>query len=73
MQAPSALHLQHLRAAAVTVAWLELVHDAFWCRKKKNWKGPLQYEDSSKSLMMLPTDMVRAFFCTLIADVEQAT
>ena len=29
------------------------------CRKKKNWKGPLQYEDSSKSLMMLPTDMVR--------------
>ena len=28
------------------------------CRNKKKWKGPLQYEDkTSKSLMMLPTDM----------------
>lgn len=24
---------------------------------KKPWKGPLQYEDKSKTLMMLPTDM----------------
>ncbi len=29
------------------------------CRTKKKWKGPLQYEDSTKELMMLPTDMVR--------------
>lgn len=24
---------------------------------KKKWSGPLQYEDKSKTLMMLPTDM----------------
>lgn len=24
---------------------------------KKKWKGPLQYEDKSKQLMMLPADM----------------
>jgi cytochrome c peroxidase len=24
---------------------------------KKKWKGPLQYEDKSGQLMMLPTDM----------------
>lgn len=24
---------------------------------KKKWDGPLQYEDKSKALMMLPTDM----------------
>ena len=27
--------------------------------KKKKWNGPLQYEDKSGTLMMLPTDMVR--------------
>ena len=26
-------------------------------RTKRKWDGPLQYEDSSKTLMMLPTDM----------------
>jgi len=26
---------------------------------KKKWDGPLQYEDKSGTLMMLPTDMVR--------------
>ena len=27
---------------------------------KKNWNGPLQYEDkATQKLMMLPTDMVR--------------
>ena len=29
-------------------------------RNKRKWRGPLQYEDKSKTLMMLPTDMVRA-------------
>ena len=28
-------------------------------RTKKKWNGPLQYEDPSKQLMMLPTDLVR--------------
>ena len=28
-------------------------------RTKKKWNGPLQYEDPSKHLMMLPTDMAR--------------
>jgi hypothetical protein len=27
------------------------------CRRKKRWNGPLQYEDKSGQLMMLPTDM----------------
>jgi cytochrome c peroxidase len=27
-------------------------------RTKKKWNGPLQYEDKTGSLMMLPTDMV---------------
>jgi cytochrome c peroxidase len=27
---------------------------------KKEWSGPMQYEDPSKELMMLPTDMVLA-------------
>ena len=28
-------------------------------RTKKKWNGPLQYEDPSKQLMMLPSDMAR--------------
>ena len=27
-------------------------------RRKKKWNGPLQYEDESGQLMMLPTDLV---------------
>lgn len=27
------------------------------CRRKKKWSGPLQYEDKSGQLMMLPGDM----------------
>ena len=27
------------------------------CRRKKRWNGPVQYEDPTKALMMLPTDM----------------
>lgn len=27
------------------------------CRRKKRWDGPLQYEDKSGQLMMLPADM----------------
>lgn len=27
-------------------------------RVQKQWKGPTQYEDGSKALMMLPTDLV---------------
>ena len=30
--------------------------DTKWTKKK--WAGPLQYEDPSGKLMMLPTDMV---------------
>ena len=33
--------------------------DTKWTKKK--WDGPLQYEDPTGELMMLPTDMVRAF------------
>ncbi len=36
-------------------SWIFLVT----CRTKKKWNGPLQYEDPSKQLMMLPTDLVR--------------
>lgn len=32
------------------------LRDNKWSKRK--WNGPLQYEDKSKSLMMLPTDMV---------------
>ncbi|KAK9843629.1 hypothetical protein WJX81_000152 [Elliptochloris bilobata] len=35
--------------------YFTLLRDEKWSKKK--WKGPLQYEDSSKQLMMLPTDM----------------
>ena len=31
---------------------------AVCCRRKKKWNGPLQYEDESGELMMLPTDLV---------------
>jgi hypothetical protein len=31
---------------------------------KRNWKGPVQYEDKeTRKLMMLPTDMVSAGLC----------
>jgi hypothetical protein len=33
--------------------------------RKKKWSGPIQYEDPSGELMMLPTDMVRTH-CTLL-------
>jgi cytochrome c peroxidase len=33
-----------------------LLLDEQW--KLRNWKGPAQYEDKSKTLMMLPTDLV---------------
>ena len=33
-------------------------HCAVCCRRKKKWNGPLQYEDESGELMMLPTDLV---------------
>ena len=33
-------------------------HRAVCCRRKKKWNGPLQYEDESGELMMLPTDLV---------------
>ena len=42
------------------------------CRNKKKWKGPLQYEDaSSKSLMMLPTDMALIYDKTFKPFVQQ--
>ncbi len=36
---------------------------AYYYRNKRKWSGPLQYEDKSKTLMMLPTDMVRLCVC----------
>lgn len=30
-----------------------------WCRRKRKWSGPPQFEDKSGQLMMLNTDMVR--------------
>ena len=33
------------------------------CRTKKKWRGPLQYEDPTGELMMLPTDMVCSLAC----------
>jgi len=39
----------------VTNEYFRLLMDEKW--GWKNWNGPKQYEDKTKSLMMLPTDM----------------
>jgi len=36
--------------------YFQLLLESKWT--KREWKGPLQYEDPSKQLMMLPADMI---------------
>ena len=60
--AKRALFLARLRWDMQAVAEVSAMcqDQEYCCRSQKKWWGPKQFEDPSKELMMLPTDLVRS-------------